>query len=109
MYVAEERWPLDHRHGHLPLSPALAVGETAAARLAPGLDPSDLERAAFLDVETTGLAGGTGTLAFLVGVARFEDGGLCLPGGAPCLLPAGHGGDGASLRRPPPAHLGAKS
>jgi uncharacterized protein YprB with RNaseH-like and TPR domain len=32
----------------------------------------DLARALFLDTETTGLAGGTGTVAFLVGVGRFE-------------------------------------
>jgi len=32
----------------------------------------------FLDTETTGLSGGTGTLAFLVGMARFDDDGLKL-------------------------------
>jgi uncharacterized protein YprB with RNaseH-like and TPR domain len=31
-----------------------------------------LESFAFLDTETSGLAGGTGTYAFLVGVGRFE-------------------------------------
>ena len=30
----------------------------------------------FVDTETTGLAGGTGTLVFLLGVARFVPGGL---------------------------------
>ncbi len=78
VYLAEERWPLRYRHGHLPLGDALEANETALARLAPGLHPRELERAAFVDVETTGLAGGTGTLAFLVGVATFEDGSLCL-------------------------------
>ncbi len=39
------------------------------------LAPADF---AFLDTETTGLSGGTGTYAFLVGVARFEDEGLHL-------------------------------
>lgn len=34
------------------------------------------EDVAFLDLETTGLAGGTGTLAFLVGLARIRDGRL---------------------------------
>jgi len=33
----------------------------------------DLARALFLDTETTGLAGGSGTAAFLVGVGRFEE------------------------------------
>lgn len=33
----------------------------------------DFSQALFLDTETTGLAGGTGTLPFLTGLARFED------------------------------------
>jgi len=37
---------------------------------------SDPEQWLFLDTETTGLAGGSGTYAFLVGVAWWEDGGL---------------------------------
>ncbi len=40
----------------------------------PGEGPERLARAAFLDTETTGLAGGTGTYAFLVGIAYFEEG-----------------------------------
>jgi hypothetical protein len=40
---------------------------------AAGLDP---QRAVFLDTETTGLAGGTGTVAFLVGLAWLNGGGL---------------------------------
>ena len=36
-------------------------------------DVLDPRRWLFLDTETTGLAGGTGTYAFLVGVARWED------------------------------------
>ena len=32
----------------------------------------DLEHFAFIDTETTGLAGGTGTYTFLIGVGRFE-------------------------------------
>jgi uncharacterized protein len=37
---------------------------------------SDPEQWLFLDAETTGLAGGSGTYAFLVGIAWWEDGGL---------------------------------
>jgi len=37
---------------------------------------ADPEHWLFLDTETTGLAGGSGTHAFLVGVAWWEDGGL---------------------------------
>src|SRR5574341_1284014 len=74
VYVAEERWPSGRYHGHLALGEALKVSAEALARLAPGLGMGDLERAAFIDIETTGLAGGTGTLAFLGGVATFEQG-----------------------------------
>ncbi|MDZ7361193.1 MAG: ribonuclease H-like domain-containing protein [candidate division KSB1 bacterium] len=52
------------------LSPAaLAIAGKDERLLA--LDPA---RALFLDTETTGLAGGAGTAAFLVGVGRFEEG-----------------------------------
>jgi len=36
-------------------------------------DGVDLRRAAFIDTETTGLAGGTGTYAFLVGIGYYTD------------------------------------
>ena len=39
-------------------------------------DVADPEQWLFLDTETTGLAGGSGTYAFLVGLAWWEDGGL---------------------------------
>ena len=38
-----------------------------------GLAPDELRRPLFLDTETTGLSGGTGTVAFLVGLA-WRDG-----------------------------------
>src|ERR1700686_3218378 len=41
-----------------------------------GLSPDELRRPLFLDTETTGLSGGTGTVAFLVGLAWREAGGL---------------------------------
>jgi uncharacterized protein YprB with RNaseH-like and TPR domain len=52
--------------------------ETAVRRLAPdaGAAACDPERWLFLDTETTGLAGGTGTYAFLVGLAWWDAGGL---------------------------------
>jgi uncharacterized protein YprB with RNaseH-like and TPR domain len=49
---------------------------TAAALLAndPGIASFKASDALFLDTETTGLAGGTGTMAFLIGLGWFEDG-----------------------------------
>jgi hypothetical protein len=43
-----------------------------------GFAPGDLRRPLFLDIETTGLSGGTGTVAFLVGLAWREADGLTL-------------------------------
>lgn len=49
--------------------------DTAAARRMRGL-LEDPQKWLFLDTETTGLAGGTGTYAFLVGLAWWDAGGL---------------------------------
>ncbi len=43
-----------------------------------GITEFDLDRPVFLDIETTGLAGGTGTIPFLVGLAWHEGAGLRL-------------------------------
>jgi uncharacterized protein len=48
--------------------------ETASRRARSALE--DPEKWLFLDTETTGLAGGTGTYAFLVGIAWWDAGGM---------------------------------
>jgi len=55
-----------------------APHEAALRLLAPDApkDAADPQQWLFLDTETTGLAGGTGTYAFLVGVAWWDAGGL---------------------------------
>ena len=69
-------YPPDHAHGAQPLRAFLSSGPGLAVlarveKLA-SLPPSS---ALFLDTETTGLAGGTGTLPFLVGLGYFDDDG----------------------------------
>ena len=62
-------------HGdHAPYIP----NEAALRLLAPGAHEcvADPQQWLFLDTETTGLAGGTGTYPFLVGLAWWEGGGL---------------------------------
>lgn len=54
-------------------TPADAPLPLAFARRAGGVDPRAL---LFFDTETTGLAGGTGTRAFMIGAADWRDGGL---------------------------------
>jgi uncharacterized protein YprB with RNaseH-like and TPR domain len=56
-----------------------AVDPLLAAHLGlRGPTPDRWEDVVFLDTETTGLAGGTGTYVFLVGLARFAEGELVL-------------------------------
>ncbi|MCG6862083.1 MAG: ribonuclease H-like domain-containing protein [Chromatiaceae bacterium] len=69
----QRRFELDRRHGCTRLGdclhalPGLTDGDIS--------DPSDW---LFLDTETSGLAGGTGTWAFLCGLMRFEAHGFLL-------------------------------
>ena len=74
-YSVDEVYPLSHHQGRVPLERLRHVPREAFSLLSRG-DESfeiDLERALFLDTETTGLAGGSGTCAFLVGLGFVED------------------------------------
>lgn len=73
-YLREMSFPLEEKHGAFSLN---VVKECRGADLVlPGKDPSLIKlnpcRAIFLDTETTGLAGGTGTWAFLIGAGWVE-------------------------------------
>ena len=71
--LVQREYPLSHRHGAEPLADAVAAPLALLARAA-RVD-GDVAAAGgllFLDTETTGLAGGTGTYAFLVGAALVE-------------------------------------
>jgi uncharacterized protein YprB with RNaseH-like and TPR domain len=59
--------------GHDACAPLLAL-----LALQPALASCDPRGALFLDTETTGLAGGAGTIAFLVGMAFWDGGSLVL-------------------------------
>jgi len=73
-FVAEQIFAEDYLHGttsHLVTSPLSLISEWANdVRIA----ELPIDKFAFLDTETSGMAGGTGTYAFLVGAARFVDG-----------------------------------
>lgn len=76
VFVIERRFELEHRHGRLPLGHGLTSPTHLWARIgrAPELEGVDPRRVVFLDTETTGLAGGSGTIPFLVGIGHFLDG-----------------------------------
>lgn len=68
-------FPLGSRYGGATLLRLTEVAAEESARLQiraeePGVD---LSRALFIDTETSGLAGGTGTFAFLIGVGYVEE------------------------------------
>ena len=73
VFVVEHRISATECHGDDPLSTVLNFPPERLA-LIEGEVPAgfDFSSAVFLDTETTGLAGGTGTLPFLVGLGRFE-------------------------------------
>ncbi|MFQ6101881.1 MAG: ribonuclease H-like domain-containing protein [Anaerolineae bacterium] len=79
-FVAEETYPLDHLHGDLPLCSFLDLSPEIVAQVAQdeAFASVDLQRACFLDTETTGLSGGTGTMAFVVGLGFFAEDGFCI-------------------------------
>lgn len=74
-YRVDQVFPLSHCQGRMPLERLRNVPRDAFSLLSRGDDgfEIDLERALFLDTETTGLAGGAGTCAFLVGLGFVED------------------------------------
>ena len=73
LLTVRREFSLDHRHGHVPLDRAFGISAEGLSVLARDEAAPDARRLLFLDTETTGLAGGTGTYAFLVGAGFIED------------------------------------
>ncbi|MDD4862104.1 MAG: ribonuclease H-like domain-containing protein, partial [Smithellaceae bacterium] len=73
-FLVSDRVSGASRHGHRNLLEAFDLDMSAAAMLAnnPLVSEYRSSDALFLDTETTGLAGGTGTMAFLIGVGWME-------------------------------------
>lgn len=70
--VVRQRFPLSQRYGRTVLQASLGLPVHLLQRLYHGLEGFDMKRTLFFDTETTGLAGGSGTYAFLVGLGYFE-------------------------------------
>jgi uncharacterized protein YprB with RNaseH-like and TPR domain len=80
LHVRTQRLSPAHRTGRVSLAAARHASSELLALLAldPALAACDAAGALFLDTETTGLAGGAGTVAFLVGLAWWHEGTLVL-------------------------------
>lgn len=72
-YIVESHYPLDYQHGRVGLLAASSLRMLATWAGNPDMGDLKPESFAFLDTETTGLSGGSGTYAFLIGAARFEE------------------------------------
>ena len=94
-FVVEQIYSTDYRHGAVPIQIDAQLATLAAWARDERISGLELSQFAFLDTETSGLSGGTGTYAFMVGVGRFMDGEFHLsiffmqdPADEPALLEA---------------------
>ncbi len=81
--IVDRYYAADRMHGRVRVGDVVETIETGTDQLHllgrgwPGRDPRPYtSRLCFFDLETTGLAGGAGTQAFLIGCAILDDGGL---------------------------------
>ena len=77
-FVVEEHYPLGHSQGRGKLDLAASLHAIAAWAGEPRLLDLNPTEFVFLDTETSGLAGGTGTYAFLIGAGKFNPDGFQL-------------------------------
>jgi uncharacterized protein YprB with RNaseH-like and TPR domain len=78
-FETERLWENHRRYGSVYISELAELPEDLLDQLSAGAVPrSHPTKWAFLDTETTGLAGGTGTYAFLIGVGSIDASGFRL-------------------------------
>ena len=94
-FLYQEQYGADYAHGRIPLCLERDMQVLAAWGGTPGICQKDCQNVVFLDTETSGLQGGTGTYAFLVGIGYRTPTGFELvqffmrdPGQEPALLAA---------------------
>jgi uncharacterized protein YprB with RNaseH-like and TPR domain len=73
VFASEQIYPKNYIYGESPLLSSFPLSYISQWANDPAIEKFHLSKFAFLDTETSGLSGGTGTYAFLVGVARFID------------------------------------
>ncbi len=71
-FVYEQRFPIKDLHGEISLYPTLIPAILAEYVKDARISELPIEKFIFFDTETSGLSGGTGTYAFMVGVGRYE-------------------------------------
>ena len=77
-FVVEKTYLSDPRSENLPLRFSASMATLSTWIGDPYIVRYNPEAFAFLDTETSGLAGGTGTYAFMIGIGRFTEDGFSL-------------------------------
>lgn len=75
-FISEQTFRGSYRHGEILLTPPCPLEALSAWASASHLTDPSLRNIVFLDTETTGLMGGTGTHVFLVGIGYYQDDGF---------------------------------
>jgi uncharacterized protein len=70
--VVDRTYTPGYRHGHVAVMESMPPWPQFPVLAAPGCGVPPVPRMLFVDLETTGLAGGAGTYAFVVGLAWFD-------------------------------------
>ena len=73
-FVAEQTFSEDYLHGKTSYASSFPLSIISKWANDPRIAELPINKFAFLDTETSGMAGGTGTYAFLIGAGRFVDG-----------------------------------
>jgi uncharacterized protein YprB with RNaseH-like and TPR domain len=74
--IVEHLFEADHSHGRVRVSACGQVGNDETLTLLAGRPLGERSRLVYFDLETTGLSGGAGMLAFLAGVGEWTPGGF---------------------------------
>lgn len=78
VFVSEQTYGKDYLHGNTSPHSSFPLSLISQWANDPRVAELPINKFAFLDTETSGLSGGTGTYAFLVGAARFVEDKLVL-------------------------------
>ncbi|MGC9364451.1 MAG: ribonuclease H-like domain-containing protein [Fidelibacterota bacterium] len=73
IFRAEFRYDLQEPYGNLDLGQIFSLNAQLLPEIFQITDPVDPRRLLFIDTETTGLSGGTGTIAFMIGIGFLEE------------------------------------
>jgi uncharacterized protein len=75
-FYVKDDFPKEYRHGNIGLAYEVKLDTIASWGKLKNTSYPDPKKVVFLDTETSGLAGGTGTYVFLIGLGYFTDTGF---------------------------------